>query len=288
MKTLAQGKSEAETVQSLALFLGDGFGYSLNNLPITRNPVETFLFRTKYGNCEYFASALAVMLRISRIPSRIVVGYRGGSYNNVGNYYLVRQKDAHVWVEAYVGRRWMRIDPTPASTDIFGSIGSRSMFTRFGLLLDSLNYYWYVLVISYSLEKQVSVIYRIRDFFLQRHDFNLPRVKKEIIGSMAASALVLFMAFIFWKIRLRQRTSEQRILFAFLKRMERLGYKKAPYEGLEEFVSAIKDQEIMECAYRFVQEFEAYFYADITFNEAKIRSLRKRIREIGDIKPSHA
>lgn len=73
-----------------------------------------FLFETRAGHCEYFASALAILLRAVKIPSRIVVGYRGGQWIESEQGYLVWQKDAHAWVEAWVnGRGWVRMDPTP-------------------------------------------------------------------------------------------------------------------------------------------------------------------------------
>ena len=74
-------------------------------MPLTTHPVEDFLFKYRYGNCEYFASAMAVMLRMSGIPSRLVGGYRGGYYIEVGKYYLIPEKNAHVWVEAYIDNK---------------------------------------------------------------------------------------------------------------------------------------------------------------------------------------
>jgi len=77
--------------------------------------IEHFLFKTRAGHCEYFASALAMMLRSVGVPSRLVVGYRGGQWYEDNELYLVRQSDAHAWVEAYIeDRGWVRLDPTPA------------------------------------------------------------------------------------------------------------------------------------------------------------------------------
>ncbi len=96
------------------------YRYSLTSLPVTKNPLENFLFESRFGNCEYFASAMAVMLRVNDIPSRLVGGYRGGYYNEIGSYYLVPQKNAHIWVEAHIaGQGWVRFDPTPASAETF-------------------------------------------------------------------------------------------------------------------------------------------------------------------------
>lgn len=102
------------------------FSYSLNPPPPPpgklnegpRDPVNDFVVHVKQGHCEYFASALALMLRSVGIPSRLVVGYKGGEWNAVGGYYEVRQFEAHAWVEAWIfdGDRplgWLRLDPTP-------------------------------------------------------------------------------------------------------------------------------------------------------------------------------
>lgn len=77
-------------------------------------PLDDFLYRTRAGHCEYFASALAVLLRGAGVPSRLVIGYRGGQWFEDDEMYLVRQSDAHAWVEAFcAGRGWIRLDATP-------------------------------------------------------------------------------------------------------------------------------------------------------------------------------
>ncbi|HTE39504.1 MAG TPA: transglutaminase domain-containing protein, partial [Steroidobacteraceae bacterium] len=77
--------------------------------------VDDFLFETRSGFCEHFASAFAVLMRSVGIPSRVVTGYQGGEYNEIGDYLLVRQSDAHAWVEVWLeGRGWLRVDPTAA------------------------------------------------------------------------------------------------------------------------------------------------------------------------------
>jgi hypothetical protein len=93
------------------------------------DPIEDFVAYHRTGNCEYFASALTLMLRSQGIPARLVVGYKGGNYNAVGRYYVVQQRHAHAWVEAWLppeevpplevagvpsdGGAWYRLDPTP-------------------------------------------------------------------------------------------------------------------------------------------------------------------------------
>ncbi len=97
-------------------FLGSRFTYSLEQKELRGNPLEHFLLRSRAGHCEYFASSMALMLRHLGIPTRYVTGYIVKEHNDPGGYYVVRQRDAHSWLEAYIrGRGWVALDPTPAS-----------------------------------------------------------------------------------------------------------------------------------------------------------------------------
>ena len=94
----------------------NNFKYTLDPPAIEpEDPVGSFLFRSKSGYCEYFAAAMAVMLRTLNIPSRLVNGFQTGSYNRIGKDFVVRARDAHSWVEVYfTGYGWIPFDPTPA------------------------------------------------------------------------------------------------------------------------------------------------------------------------------
>jgi len=96
-------------------FNREAFFYSLDAPQLGREPVDEFLFETRRGFCEHYASAFAVIMRLAGIPSRIVTGYLGGWHHRLGDYYLVRQSDAHAWTEIWLaGEGWTRIDPTAA------------------------------------------------------------------------------------------------------------------------------------------------------------------------------
>jgi transglutaminase-like putative cysteine protease len=90
--------------------------FQLSTAPgrIAGDPVAEFLFRTKIGFCEHYASAFAVLMRAAHVPARLVVGYRGGEYNSFGGFYLISQSNAHAWDEVWNAERqeWMRVDPT--------------------------------------------------------------------------------------------------------------------------------------------------------------------------------
>jgi len=101
---------------------------------------------------------MAIILRVNGIPSRVVAGYRGGVYNDLGNYYILRQSDAHLWVEAYIDNiGWIRFDPTtPLLSE--GFIGNSKKISKFSLFIDTINYYYNTLIINYDFEKQISFI----------------------------------------------------------------------------------------------------------------------------------
>ncbi|TCI11343.1 DUF3488 domain-containing protein [Dyella soli] len=110
------GQDDAAVVKAaLSLFHDGGFNYTLAPAPLGRNAVDDFLFSTREGFCEHYASAFTVLMRAGGIPARVVTGYQGGYWNSLGNYLLVRQSDAHAWSEVWLqGRGWQRVDPTAA------------------------------------------------------------------------------------------------------------------------------------------------------------------------------
>ena len=112
----AEANSDSEIIQrALQRFNQQQFRYTLNPPLLSQHTVDEFLFDTQAGFCEHYASAFTVMMRMAGIPARVVTGYQGGFYNNIGSYVLVRQSDAHAWSEVWVrGSGWTRIDPTAA------------------------------------------------------------------------------------------------------------------------------------------------------------------------------
>lgn len=99
----------------LSMFTRQPFYYTLTPPKLTDNPVDAFLFDTKRGFCEHYASAFAMLMRAAGIPSHVVTGYQGGAFNRFADYWIVRQSDAHAWDEVWIeGRGWIRIDPTSA------------------------------------------------------------------------------------------------------------------------------------------------------------------------------
>jgi protein-glutamine gamma-glutamyltransferase len=110
----ARGGTDAAFVAAALEYLrSGGFVYSLEPETLGKEQVDDFLFRTRTGFCGHYASAFAVMMRAAGLPARIVTGYLGGEWNPVGGYLIVRQSDAHAWVEVWLaGYGWRRVDPT--------------------------------------------------------------------------------------------------------------------------------------------------------------------------------
>lgn len=113
----AEGANDAAVVRAaLAHFNRENFRYTLEPPPLPgSNSIDEFLFETRQGFCEHYAGSFVVLMRAAHIPARVVTGYQGGEYNDVGGYYIVRQSDAHAWTEVWLsGQGWVRIDPTAA------------------------------------------------------------------------------------------------------------------------------------------------------------------------------
>jgi len=141
-------------------FLNGGYRYSRKGLPTGKDAIHQFLFVSKQGHCEFFASSLALLLRASGVPARLVGGYLGGEYNTIGGYYLVSQDMAHVWVEAYIaGKGWQRTDPSRFAINA-GSVWSQgkkpTLVARLRLLADALDYRWNRTIVTYDFEHQAN------------------------------------------------------------------------------------------------------------------------------------
>lgn len=146
--------------RALERHLRENYRYSLQGLPVGgEEPLADFLFEARQGNCEYFASALAVMLRSLGIPARVVNGYLGAEWNPYGEYYVIRQSNAHSWVEAYFADEgWARFDPTPS----IPRPSRGSLFSSFTHFVDFLRMRWYRHVVNFSFIDQYQLFTAIR------------------------------------------------------------------------------------------------------------------------------
>lgn len=120
----------------------------------TKQPLDNFLFETRRGHCEFFSTAMAIMLREVGIPSRNVVGFVGGTYNRWGHDYAIREQDSHSWVEAYVNGSWQTFDPTPAA-GLEPQAPTTGAIVWVRDLLEWMSQSWNRNVVDFNLQKQV-------------------------------------------------------------------------------------------------------------------------------------
>ncbi len=154
----------------------------------TSDPLDHFLFVSKRGHCEYFSTAMAVMLRQLGVPTRNVTGFVGGTYNRFGDYYSVRQGDAHSWVEAYLeDRGWVRFDPTPPS-------GAQPLLETTGFvatvrdILEAMGKTWDRRVVRYDLQQQLWLFSGVRaKYFAARQSIGTAAVE---LGSESGNGLI--------------------------------------------------------------------------------------------------
>jgi len=161
---------------ALEYFKTQAFYYTQTPPLLHNDPIDEFLFSTRRGFCEHYASSFAVLMRIAGIPSRVVTGYLGGEYNSVGKYWAIKQSDAHAWTEVWLANQgWVRVDPTavippnrveyathierfsPGTINLgnFKWLSQAWRKTRYGW--DNINYYWNIWVIGFDDQQQIDL-----------------------------------------------------------------------------------------------------------------------------------
>jgi transglutaminase-like putative cysteine protease len=169
--------------------LRKGYRYDLESPSgATKNPLDDFLFVSKRGHCEFYSTAMAVMLRTQGVPTRNVNGFIGGTFNRFGRYYAVRQGDAHSWVEVYVdGKGFVRFDPTPPAdaapqSEITGVLA----FVRD--MVEAAAQRWDRNVVGYDMRQQVSLFRAVRDRYGEL------KTKSRVASTMLASPRRAFLS----------------------------------------------------------------------------------------------
>jgi protein-glutamine gamma-glutamyltransferase len=162
MRISGKASSVEEKARSIERYLQTNFSYSLDQSRLQNpQPLTSFLLETKEGHCEYFASSMVVLLRTLRIPARIVNGFQGGEYNDIGGDYIIRGRDAHSWVEVCIPPQgWLAFDPTPSSP---GKLPQNSLFMTFNNYLDAFELFWAEWVVGYDDVIQISMFRNLHD-----------------------------------------------------------------------------------------------------------------------------
>ncbi|HQB38686.1 MAG TPA: transglutaminaseTgpA domain-containing protein [Deltaproteobacteria bacterium] len=214
--------SDGKRLAALEGYLRNGgYRYAAQDMPIGEDALEQFLFVKKQGNCEFFASALGIMLRLAGVPCRLVGGYLGGEYNQLGGYYQISEDMAHVWVETHVaGQGWLRIDPSSfaVNADAVWSPRAPGFWKRLVMVVDSAEHAWNRSVVTYDLESQMEIA-RSAGRRLQRiKGLRLPEVGAPWLLSIASVGVALIIWL--WR-RWFHLSREQRIIRAFAARVRR-------------------------------------------------------------------
>lgn len=236
----------------LDMFRHEKFFYTMSPPPLGRDSIDDFLFDTRRGFCEHYASAFTFLLRAAGIPARVVTGYQGGEMNPVGNYLIVRQADAHAWTEAWLpSEGWVRIDPTAAvspqrvqsgiaaalpATDPLPYLvrGDFAWLHRIRLTLDSIANDWNQWVLGYDPERQRRVLAGAG-----LKDATWRTLTLSLVG--AAVLITFFLAlFMLRKLRAVTRDPVKRAYLRFCDKLRGKGLAARPGEGPRDYAARIK------------------------------------------------
>lgn len=298
-----------EKAAALESYLSTHFSYTLE-LPKTtsQDPIANFLFERRQGHCEYFASAMAVMLRAVGIPSRVVNGFSGGEYNDVSSQYVIRASEAHSWVEAYIpGEGWLEFDPTPAGT---GLTETRS--NRFMLYLDAMASFWREWIVNYDLGHQIRLtqdasrgsrrlVGQAQLWFKSRYDRLLAWAHKtqDRVGrstvfwgerTLALFVILLLLASVprliasLRRLRLSRRPARAPQLAAtlwyerMLHYLSRQGLDKLPAQTPSEFASVIQDHRLRVSVEQFTKRYENARFGNSAEEASKLPDLYQEVK----------
>lgn len=257
-------------------FVAQQLAYATDGLPGGEDAIDAFLFDNKRGYCEFFASSFALLLRLSGVPARLVGGYYGGEYNEMGGYYLVTEDSAHVWVEALVDGRWLRLDPSRLAHNADASLLAprERGLSAARRLLDSIDYHWNRTVIAYDLERQLQ--------FLQKTNRQFRQFTISVDGKTIGGGLLIFLmaGLVLAVIRRRyKRSQEERLLERFLRRLRKKHRLDVipPATGLHALAKQLDDPVCRE----FAEIYGGGIYRDRKLTGEELKKLQELIRGLG-------
>jgi hypothetical protein len=279
-----KGTTLSEVEASIkSYFQKEGFSYSMS--PGQSQDLNAFL-NLKKGFCSHYASATAIFLRIKGIPSRLVSGFMGGSYNSYANYYLITQNDAHVWVEAFQDGEWKKIDPTewvaPDRLDLGGaaymeSIGNGQLNTnslfKIPRFMNELKLWfrqWDFLFYQWLEDMD----YHSQSAWLKRLN-----IRREWLFSIIPASMVIFMLFYMWFLSFKNRRKKdsihQELWQLFYQKMSKKGLilSSISLEVSSELIFKLNDQNIVHVWEKLV----ALSFKDETISTDDLRKIIKKI-----------
>jgi hypothetical protein len=275
-------RTDYDKAVAVSAWLKRNLSYTLRmESPGDTEPLHFFLLQRRAGHCEYFSSAMAVMLRVVGVPTRNVNGFLGGEWNEYNDYIAVRAGDAHSWVEVYfAGVGWVTFDPTPgADIDRLGR-GGGAIRERLRRLMDTLRFKWFKWVIEYDLYRQLSLFRGLRETL----SGGASSVKSLFAGARAwiarhseattgvLLALLAALLVLAWRTRKRRRPEREQARAARLRdpmttlynqvlsKLARRGHRRQPPVTPREYARALCDQN-MPGAGQFEELTELYYQA---------------------------
>ena len=235
----------------LDMFRRQNFFYTLTPPELGQDSVDEFLFDTKRGFCGHYASAFAVLARAAGIPTRVVTGYQGGTFNGYADYWIVRQSDAHAWDEIWVdGRGWLRVDPTSAiaperveyglsgagyaSERMAGRWHRRTpWFADLRLRLDALHQLWRQRILRFDPRSQEKLLLLLR----------IPEPDGQKLVMVLAVGLGAALAWLTWQVRRElqppTKDSLRRAYDRLCAKLAAVGLPRNPHEGAEAYAARI-------------------------------------------------
>lgn len=304
----ASTNNDYDRAAALETYLRTHFGYSLQlSRTVPHDPLANFLFERKQGHCEYFASSMAVMLRILGIPSRVVNGFRTGEFNDLTSQYVVRASNAHSWVEAYFpGHGWVDFDPTPGA-----SIAAPTGWSRISMYADAMASFWREWIVNYDVVHQqalaVSAGSRSRHWFSvlrrwwhRQYELLMAAARRsgtEVAGSPLrwglggiVTAALLLLAFRLprlllalekFKLAARPERSPRRAATMWYERMTesvaRRGWRKSPTQTPDEFVARIDDARVRQRVAEFTRHYQSARFDDSVEDVLRLPELYEEI-----------
>ena len=242
---------------ALNYFRNNEFSYTLNPPALGEESIDDFLFRTSKGYCEHYASAFTYLMRAAGIPARMVAGYLGGELNPYGEYLIVRQSDAHVWVEVWLsGKGWVRTDPTlavapqrvdqglaaalpPEERSILGSLVALGPFAKYWVNIrmgwDAVNNQWNKWILGYSSTRQKTLLAKFGIRAGTRKGLSTAII-------LATIAVILIGLCYFFSLSKKVGPKQDAVQIAYLRfcaKLARIGLARKPSQGPLDYVSMV-------------------------------------------------
>jgi hypothetical protein len=249
-----QNSNPRAIANSALQFFRTGFRYSLTPGEYRKNDLEQFLFHRRVGFCEHYAASFATLMRLAGVPARVVVGYLGGEYNDLGHFFLVRQADTHAWCEVWLrDSGWTRVDPTTAvapgranldlhsflergitsaqmeagRSGFLTQLARSPLFTNARLALETLSYEWDTRVLAFDADVQEVLL---DSMGLANRGPLLLIIETLIV------AIALLIYFGWMQLQTRSRADRVKASYErFCRKAARLGARRDPWEGPSDF-----------------------------------------------------